>query len=290
MNELKENVAPRGTGRRRKPSRSWFAALCAAALTPGGDWTAALAAPGQYSYQSAAPQAGGIDVPLPMLEPSDEAGLPDELVLRSLAAGNSELSEAAAAFIPEPGGAAESLPRGFLAPSPAARAASALDEPQEQGGPIPAKNPSASGGTNVSKLPAPPPAKPKKPLRPTQGIHWPAKGPITSPFGMRWGRHHDGIDIGAPYGANIRAAKAGRVILAGWFYGYGKAVMIDHGHGVKTLYGHASVLIARRGQRVEAGQRLAKVGCTGHCFGPHLHFEIRLRGHPVNPLRYLPRR
>lgn len=116
---------------------------------------------------------------------------------------------------------------------------------------------------------------------------WPARGVLTSRFGRRWRRHHDGIDIAAPRGSQIYAARSGRVIFAGWYYGYGRAVIIDHGGGMTTLYGHASALLVGNGKVVNAGELIARVGCTGHCTGSHVHFEIRINGRAVNPLRYL---
>jgi murein DD-endopeptidase MepM/ murein hydrolase activator NlpD len=116
---------------------------------------------------------------------------------------------------------------------------------------------------------------------------WPVQGPITSPFGMRWGRMHEGIDIGAGYGTPIHAAAAGRVIYAGWMSGYGNLTVIDHGGGLATAYGHQSALAAGNGLTVAQGQTIGYVGCTGHCFGPHLHFEVRVNGQPVDPLGYL---
>ncbi|HCJ11228.1 MAG TPA: hypothetical protein DHW14_08735 [Clostridiales bacterium] len=113
---------------------------------------------------------------------------------------------------------------------------------------------------------------------------WPVLGPVTSYYGPRWGRFHHGIDIGAPYGSYIRAARAGRVVFAGWKGGYGYTVILDHGDGVTTLYAHASRLLVRYGQWVETGQVIAKVGSTGYSTGPHLHFEVRVNGVSVNPL------
>jgi murein DD-endopeptidase MepM/ murein hydrolase activator NlpD len=121
----------------------------------------------------------------------------------------------------------------------------------------------------------------------SSGLIWPVQGPITSPFGMRWGRMHEGIDIGVPYGTPIHAAAAGTVIYAGWMSGYGNLIVIDHGHGLATAYGHQSALAAGNGQSVSQGQVIGYVGCTGHCFGPHLHFEVRVNGQPVDPLSYL---
>ena len=119
------------------------------------------------------------------------------------------------------------------------------------------------------------------------GFIWPASGPVTSPFGWRWGRMHEGIDIGAPYGAPIVAAAAGTVIYCGWMSGYGNLVAIDHGGGISTAYGHQSSIAVACGQHVDQGQTIGYVGSTGHSTGPHLHFEVRVNGSPVDPLGYL---
>jgi murein DD-endopeptidase MepM/ murein hydrolase activator NlpD len=119
------------------------------------------------------------------------------------------------------------------------------------------------------------------------GFIWPVNGPVTSPFGWRWGRMHEGIDIGVGYGTPIHAAASGRVIYAGWMSGYGNLVAIDHGRGISTAYGHQSQITVSVGQIVSQGQTIGYVGCTGHCFGPHLHFEVRINGSPVDPLGYL---
>jgi murein DD-endopeptidase MepM/ murein hydrolase activator NlpD len=121
----------------------------------------------------------------------------------------------------------------------------------------------------------------------SSGFIWPVSGPVTSTFGMRWGRMHEGIDIGAAYGTPIHAAAAGTVIAAGWLGGYGNLIVIDHGGGLATAYGHMSGYAASSGQPVAQGQTIGFVGCTGHCFGPHLHFEVRVNGSPVDPLSYL---
>lgn len=120
-----------------------------------------------------------------------------------------------------------------------------------------------------------------------RGFIWPARGLLTSRYGWRYRRHHDGIDLAAPHGSPIYAARAGRVAFAGWYYGYGRAVIIDHGEGLTTLYGHASSLLVRTGEMVRRGQVIGRIGCTGSCTGPHLHFEVRIGGRAVNPLRYL---
>lgn len=119
------------------------------------------------------------------------------------------------------------------------------------------------------------------------GWTWPARGSVTSGFGPRWGRMHQGIDIGAPAGAPIVAAKAGRVVHASAMRGYGNVVMVAHGGGLTTVYAHQSAIFARTGQEVSQGQQIGRVGCSGHCTGPHLHFEVRVNGVPRNPRSYL---
>jgi murein DD-endopeptidase MepM/ murein hydrolase activator NlpD len=119
------------------------------------------------------------------------------------------------------------------------------------------------------------------------GLIWPVQGPVTSPFGWRWGRMHQGIDIGVPFGTPIHAAAGGTVIYCGWEEGYGNFVVIDHGGNLATAYGHQSSIAVTCGQQVNQGDVIGYVGCTGHCFGPHLHFEVRINGEPVDPLGYL---
>jgi murein DD-endopeptidase MepM/ murein hydrolase activator NlpD len=119
------------------------------------------------------------------------------------------------------------------------------------------------------------------------GFIWPLNGSVTSPFGYRWGRMHTGIDIDGYTGQPIVASKSGSVISAGDAGdGYGVKVVIDHGGGFSTLYGHMSGLGATGS--VSQGQVIGYVGCTGSCTGDHLHFEVRVNGSPQNPLNYLP--
>lgn len=125
------------------------------------------------------------------------------------------------------------------------------------------------------------------PQRGTGQYVWPAVGQITSGFGWRPGEFHYGVDIAAPTGTPILAADSGTVVRAEWYAGYGKMIVIDHGGGkVKTVYGHLSVILVDVGDTVEKGQLIGKVGNTGRSTGPHLHFEIRIDGNPVNPLNY----
>lgn len=115
---------------------------------------------------------------------------------------------------------------------------------------------------------------------------WPVNGQLTSGFGFRWGRMHEGIDIAAPTGRPIGAAAAGTVIVAGWSGGYGNLVVVSHGT-ISTAYGHMSRIAVSNGQQVSRGTVLGAVGSTGHSTGPHLHFEVRVNGSPQNPINYL---
>lgn len=123
---------------------------------------------------------------------------------------------------------------------------------------------------------------------------WPVNGEITSPFGWRvhpiWGTQifHAGLDIAADYGEPVHAADSGTVVYAGWMGGYGNAVMIDHGGGLVTLYGHNSSITVGEGQQVSKGETIALAGSTGNSTGPHCHFEVRVHGEVTSPLQYLP--
>ena len=118
------------------------------------------------------------------------------------------------------------------------------------------------------------------------GLVWPVRGPVTSGFGMRWGRMHQGIDISAGTGTPIRSAKGGTVTFAGTMSGYGNTVIVTHSGGLSTLYAHQSRL-AVSGGAVSQGQVIGYVGSTGQSTGPHLHFETRVGGSAQNPMRYL---
>jgi len=121
---------------------------------------------------------------------------------------------------------------------------------------------------------------------------WPARGQITSGFGIR--RHplfgiqhmHTGVDIGATWGSPVLAAADGQVIHTGWFGGYGKIVILDHGGGVSTLYAHLFEILVAPGASVRRGQVVGRVGSTGYATGPHLHFEVRVDGQPIDPTAY----
>jgi len=121
-----------------------------------------------------------------------------------------------------------------------------------------------------------------------KGFIWPLNGGITSPYGPRWGRMHTGLDIDGYTGQPIVAAKEGQVIMAGSYSGYGNAVIIDHGGGYSTLYAHLSEFNTSSGSSIDQGDVLGYVGCTGNCYGDHLHFEVRVNGSPVDPMPYLP--
>ena len=130
---------------------------------------------------------------------------------------------------------------------------------------------------------------------PTGGgqLLWPANGPMTSGYGYRThpifgdGRMHTGIDIGAAYGAPVIAADAGVVAYVGVMSGYGNVIVVDHGGGLATTYNHLSAFGVSSGQSVGRGVPIGNVGCTGYCTGPHLHFEVRINGSPVDPMPYL---
>lgn len=130
---------------------------------------------------------------------------------------------------------------------------------------------------------------PVGPIRGGGRFIWPVNGPITSPFCERraWEACHPGIDIGVPSGTPIRAAGGGSVAIAGWVSGYGNYTCINHGGGLSTCYGHQSRLEVSVGQQVTQGQVIGLSGCTGLCFGPHLHFEVRINGAVTNPVNYL---
>jgi murein DD-endopeptidase MepM/ murein hydrolase activator NlpD len=127
-----------------------------------------------------------------------------------------------------------------------------------------------------------------------RGMVWPVNGPVTSGYGWRehpvlgGRRFHTGIDIGVPSGTPIASAGAGTVVFAGLKNGYGNTVIIDHGGGIATLYAHQSQIGSTVGNAVEQGQTVGFVGCTGYCTGPHLHFEVRVNGDPVDPMGWLP--
>lgn len=127
----------------------------------------------------------------------------------------------------------------------------------------------------------------------TGAMGWPCSGPITSPFGYRthpiFGTtiFHAGIDIGVDYGTPIHAADSGVVVYSGWISGYGNAVIIDHGGGISTLYGHNQSLAVSEGQSVSKGSVIAYAGSTGNSTGPHCHFEVDVNGSPVDPMGYL---
>ncbi len=120
------------------------------------------------------------------------------------------------------------------------------------------------------------------------GFIWPLNGSVTSPYGPRWGRMHSGIDINGVTGQPIVAAKEGTVILASYYSGYGNAVIVDHGGGYATLYAHMSEFSTTNGASVSQGDLIGYVGCTGNCYGDHLHFEVQINGNAVDPMLYLP--
>ena len=148
----------------------------------------------------------------------------------------------------------------------------------------------------ASVLASPPPAAPSvdrptatpSPAPPSStGFIWPVQGTLVSPYGQRWGKLHSGLDIAAPAGTPIAASASGQVVYAGSMSGYGPIVVIQHGGGVATAYAHNSSISVSVGQSVAQGQTIAAVGCTGRCFGDHVHFEVRVGGSAVDPMGYL---
>lgn len=117
---------------------------------------------------------------------------------------------------------------------------------------------------------------------------WPVQGPVSSRFGPRDGRMHEGIDIAVPHGTPVKAVAAGRVTYADWAGSYGILVTIDHGGGIETRYAHNSRVLVKPGDYVQAGQVVARSGSTGRSTGPHVHFELRVDGQAVDPWPWLP--
>ena len=163
----------------------------------------------------------------------------------------------------------------------AARAQAAADAQADAAAEAPAVA-EAAPPPAVSSAPAP--AAPSS----STGWAWPTNGTVTSEYGYRWGRMHEGIDIAAPTGTPLLAARAGTVTFAGSMSGYGYVTLIDHGDGFVTAYAHQNRLIAPAGANVAQGEQIGEVGSSGRSTGPHVHFEIRLDGSPRNPRSYLP--
>jgi murein DD-endopeptidase MepM/ murein hydrolase activator NlpD len=125
----------------------------------------------------------------------------------------------------------------------------------------------------------------------TGRLAWPVRGPVVSPFGPRWGRKHEGIDVAVTAGTPVHAAAAGRVSYAGWMSGYGQ-ICIIHSPRLSTCVAHNTALRAQVGDRVDRGDVIALSGCTGHCFGDHVHFEVHTAARwshasAVDPMPYL---
>jgi len=122
------------------------------------------------------------------------------------------------------------------------------------------------------------------------GFVRPSSGRLTSAYKWRWGRMHTGIDLAAPYGSPVRSVTAGTVLSAGYEGGYGKLVKIQHDDSTVTYYAHNSRILVASGERVDAGEMIAAEGSTGHSTGPHVHFEVRIDGNPINPIPWLRKR
>ena len=163
------------------------------------------------------------------------------------------------------------------APAPAPLASAAVRSepraPADTGGDHPS-SPSCGGATSA-KAPA---------------FRWPARGVVTSPFGMRGKRPHEGIDISYRSGMAVRAAAPGTVVFSDTKSGYGRVIVVRHAGGYETLYAHNEDNLVRPGAHVEPGELIADMGSSGEASGPHLHFEIRVGGRPIDPLACLPAR
>ena len=148
----------------------------------------------------------------------------------------------------------------------------------------PSTAPETAPTPSVSASPAPAPSKSTAPLR------WPVAAPrLTSAFGTRWGKNHEGIDMAAPIGTPVFAAAAGEVIYAGdQVRGYGNMIVIKHSSDLVTVYAHNSLLLVHTGDRVAVGQEIGRVGDTGRATAPHLHFEVRRGEVPQDPMPFLP--
>ncbi|MFQ5346007.1 MAG: peptidoglycan DD-metalloendopeptidase family protein [Mariprofundus sp.] len=146
-----------------------------------------------------------------------------------------------------------------------------------------------TSGANNRKRKASKPAHKSKAKGYSSRLLWPVKGKVTSKFGRRGSRMHDGIDIAAKEGTPVHAAASGEVVYAdSRLSGYGKLIIIRHGHNLFTAYGHNQRMLVKKGAKVRAGDTIGRVGHTGRASGPHLHFEVRQGSTPVNPLAYLP--
>nr|WP_308129096.1 M23 family metallopeptidase [Actinoplanes polyasparticus] len=190
--------------------------------------------------------------------------------------------------------AAESAdPVTIVAPAPAPTSASEPDAVAEA--PVaPWKPPAAGTAAGAPRKVKPRPIAPAKAKAKTQAattgwVNPNPSGRVTSCYGQRWGRLHAGVDIAGPHGSPILAAGGGVVVRAGDAQGYGLAVLIDHGNGYLTHYGHMSAVAVHEGQRVEAGEQIGDEGSTGHSTGPHLHFEVHqgLYKNPIEPTAWL---
>jgi murein DD-endopeptidase MepM/ murein hydrolase activator NlpD len=143
-------------------------------------------------------------------------------------------------------------------------------------------------GMSLRVPPASTPLPAVQTANPRYALTWPVQGEVTSRFGQRWGRDHEGIDIGAPRGTDVRAAAAGNVVLSQAHGTYGNLVVLRHGDGLFTVYAHNDINLVREGQAVSGGDVIAKVGQSGRASGPHLHFEVRQGKAAQNPMRFLP--
>jgi len=219
--------------------------------------------------------AGAVKTPERSLP--DSAGSLGMLPARPAATPAGQPSETGVCHVVRPGQTLYSLARAYGVPLTRITEANQIDNPSNIAAGRALFVPGASHPLDVPAPLAPP-------------LAWPLSGRVTSAFGPAGGRpHHEGIDIGASVGDEVRAAAGGRVLWAGTERGYGMMVVIDHGAGLATLYAHASKLLVETDDPVAPGEPIAEVGQSGNARGAHLHFEVRRNGRPVDPLPFLGR-
>jgi lipoprotein NlpD len=246
-------------------------------------------------------------VPIGAIDGTVAAGLPgtplavlERPEVASRPAGAADAAEPGRApYVVQPGDTLWSLSRRFGTTVDDLLRANGIESPQELRAGQPLELPGKMGS---GETPRDPPADP--PVQKSGSLHeeeppavrpsrryplaWPVQGAITSRFGKRKSRQHDGIDIGASEGTSVRAAADGEVLFAAKQGGYGNLVLLRHRGGLVTVYAHHERNLVHKGQRVRAGQVIARVGQTGRASGPHLHFEVRRSVKPQNPLKFLP--
>lgn len=207
------------------------------------------------------------------------------LAVLPAAAEESTATRAPLQLASSPSPSASPVSTGTVAVRPATTRAAARPVPQRDPVVDAALGAGLARGLAATPVSSPKPSPSPSPAAPAYVR--PDVGPLSSGFGMRWGRLHAGVDLAGPLGSPIRAVTGGTVVAADQEGGYGLCVRINHPDGTLTVYGHMSALIARAGQQVAAGDIVGLEGSTGHSTGPHLHFEIHVNGAPIDPIPWL---